>query len=47
MTEVVSTLGLNVEDDSLRETPHPVAKMYVYEILSRFDYVNFPSITID
>ena len=46
MTEVVSTLGLNLEDDSLRETPHRVAKMYVYEIFSGLDYENFPKIAM-
>ena len=30
MTDVVSTLGLDLEDDSLAETPHRIAKMYVY-----------------
>ncbi|MGB0732783.1 MAG: GTP cyclohydrolase I FolE, partial [Pontibacterium sp.] len=29
MTEVVSTLGLDLTDDSLEETPHRIAKMYV------------------
>ncbi|WP_415885465.1 GTP cyclohydrolase I FolE [Neptuniibacter sp. QD37_6] len=46
MTEVASTLGLNLEDDSLRETPHRVAKMYVYEIFSGLDYENFPAIAM-
>ncbi|WP_415892251.1 GTP cyclohydrolase I FolE [Neptuniibacter sp. PT8_73] len=46
MTEVASTLGLNLEDDSLRETPHRVAKMYVYEIFSGLDYQNFPAIAM-
>lgn len=46
MTEVASTLGLNLEDDSLRETPHRVAKMYVYEIFSGLDYDNFPAIAM-
>ncbi len=46
MTEVVSTLGLNLDDDSLRETPHRVAKMYVYEIFSGLDYENFPQIAM-
>ena len=46
MTEVVSTLGLNLEDDSLTETPHRVAKMYVYELFSGLDYENFPAITM-
>lgn len=46
MTEVASTLGLDLDDDSLRETPHRVAKMYVYEIFSGLDYENFPSIAM-
>ncbi|EAR60707.1 GTP cyclohydrolase I FolE [Neptuniibacter caesariensis] len=46
MTEVVSTLGLNLEDDSLTETPHRVAKMYVYELFSGLDYENFPTIAM-
>lgn len=46
MTEVVGTLGLNLEDDSLEETPHRIAKMYVYEIFSGLDYANFPSIAM-
>jgi len=46
MTEVAGTLGLNLEDDSLRETPHRVAKMYVYEIFSGLDYENFPAIAM-
>lgn len=46
MTDVVETLGLNLEDDSLQETPHRVAKMYVYEIFSGLDYENFPAIAM-
>lgn len=46
MTEVVGTLGLNLEDDSLEETPHRIAKMYVYEIFSGLDYENFPQIAM-
>ena len=45
MTEVVSTLGLDLTDDSLAETPHRIAKMYVNEIFSGLDYANFPKIT--
>ncbi|AZG37337.1 GTP cyclohydrolase I FolE [Shewanella psychromarinicola] len=45
MTEVVSTLGLDLSDDSLAETPHRIAKMYVNEIFSGLDYANFPKIT--
>ena len=32
MAEVVETLGLDLRDDSLMETPHRIAKMYVDEI---------------
>jgi GTP cyclohydrolase I len=45
MTEVVTTLGLDLSDDSLHETPHRIAKMYVHEIFSGLDYRNFPKIT--
>jgi GTP cyclohydrolase I len=44
MVEVVSTLGLDLNDDSLAETPHRIAKMYVNEIFSGLDYRNFPKI---
>jgi len=46
MTEVVETLGLDLGDDSLMETPHRIAKMYVDEIFSGLDYGNFPSISV-
>lgn len=46
MTEVMGTLGLNLDDDSLHETPHRIAKMYVYEIFSGLDYSNFPEIAM-
>jgi len=44
MTDVVATLGLDLEDDSLAETPHRIAKMYVHEVFSGLDYEAFPSI---
>ncbi|MBE8564606.1 GTP cyclohydrolase I FolE [Vibrio sp. OPT20] len=46
LTEVVSTLGLDITDDSLAETPHRIAKMYVHEIFSGLDYDNFPKISV-
>ena len=46
MTEVVTTLGLDLSDDSLRETPHRIAKMYVDEIFGGLDYANFPKIAL-
>ena len=45
MTEVVETLGLDLRDDSLQETPHRIAKMYVDELFSGLDYRDFPKIT--
>lgn len=46
LTEVVATLGLDLNDDSLSETPHRIAKMYVNEIFSGLDYANFPKISV-
>ena len=46
MTEVVSALGLDLNDDSLEETPHRIAKMYVDEIFSGLDYAKFPKISL-
>ena len=44
--EITLALGLDLLDDSLRETPHRVAKMFVDEIFSGLDYQNFPKITL-
>lgn len=44
-TDIVTTLGLDLSDDSLSETPHRLAKMYVNEIFSGLDYQSFPKIT--
>lgn len=45
MADVVQTLGLDLSDDSLAETPHRIAKMYVDEIFSGLDYQHFPKVT--
>ena len=45
-TDIAKTLGLDLNDDSLCETPHRIAKMYVDEIFSGLDYFNFPKITV-
>ncbi|MCM2679049.1 GTP cyclohydrolase I FolE [Echinimonas agarilytica] len=45
MTQVVDALGLDLTDDSLMETPHRIAKMYVDEVFSGLDYANFPKVT--
>ncbi|USD66993.1 GTP cyclohydrolase I FolE [Vibrio sp. SCSIO 43136] len=46
LTEMVGVLGLDLTDDSLAETPHRIAKMYVNEIFSGLDYANFPKISV-
>ena len=46
MVEVVETLGLDLSDDSLAETPHRIAKMYVHEIFSGLDYQYFPKLSL-
>ncbi len=44
--DIATTLGLDLKDDSLRETPHRIAKMYVDEIFSGLNYANFPKISV-
>ncbi|MEN1727652.1 MAG: GTP cyclohydrolase I FolE [Pseudomonadota bacterium] len=46
MRDVVETLGLDLTDDSLAETPHRIAKMYVREIFSGLDYAEFPKLSL-
>ncbi|PSV27393.1 MULTISPECIES: GTP cyclohydrolase I FolE [unclassified Photobacterium] len=46
MREILSLLALDLTDDSLVETPHRIAKMYVDEVFSGLDYANFPKITV-
>ena len=44
--EIASTLGLDLKDDSLIDTPKRVAKMYVNEIFWGLDYGAFPKVTV-
>lgn len=44
--EIMHILGLDLEDDSLRGTPHRVAKMYVKEIFSGLNPANKPKIAV-
>ena len=44
-TEIRQILGLDLTDDSLKETPRRVAKMYVNEIFKGLETKNFPRIT--
>ena len=43
--DIMETLGLDLSDDSLIETPKRVAKMYVNEIFWGLDYEAFPKCT--
>jgi GTP cyclohydrolase I len=43
--QIMKTLGLDMSDDSLIETPTRVAKMYVNEIFWGLDYEAFPKCT--
>lgn len=46
VTAMLTTLGMDLTDDSLIETPKRVAKMYVNELFWGLDYANFPKITV-
>jgi GTP cyclohydrolase I len=45
-TDITRTLGLDLSDDSLCDTPERIAKMYVDEIFSGLDYSTFPKISV-
>ena len=45
-TDITRTLGLDLRDDSLCDTPQRIAKMYVDEIFSGLDYSKFPKISV-
>ncbi len=44
--EIMHTLGLDLEDDSLQGTPHRVAKMYVEEVFSGLNPKNKPNVKL-
>ncbi len=44
--EIMYILGLDLENDSLKDTPQRVAKMYVHEIFSGLDSAKEPEITL-
>ena len=44
--EIMNTLGLDLRDDSLQDTPRRVAKMFVKEIFSGLNPDNKPSISL-
>jgi len=43
--EIMTTLGLDIDHDSLRRSPHRYAKMLVNELFSGLSSENFPRIT--
>lgn len=43
--ETMIALGMDLDDDSLVETPKRVAKMYCHEVFTGLDYGNFPKCT--
>lgn len=45
-TEIMNILGLDLKDDSLQQTPHRVAKMYVKELFSGLNEAHFPKMTV-
>lgn len=44
--EIMETLGLDLENDSLQDSPLRVAKMYVQEYFKGLEGKNFPRITV-
>lgn len=42
----MEALGLNLQDDSLCDTPRRVAKMYCHEVFTGLNYDNFPKCTV-
>lgn len=45
-SEIMEVLGMDLSDDSLKETPARVAKMYVDEVFYGLEAKNFPKITV-
>lgn len=43
--EIMEILGLDLSDDSLKDTPNRVARMYVEEIFSGLNPLNFPDVS--
>lgn len=43
--EIMLALGLDLKDDSLRETPKRIAKMFVHEVFKGLNPFNFPKMT--
>lgn len=46
MVSIMTLLELNLNHDSISNTPQRIAKMYVEEIFLGLDYLNFPTIAV-
>lgn len=44
--DIMTTVGLDLSDDSLAETPRRLAKLYSNEFFAGLDYDNFPTATV-
>lgn len=44
--KILEVLGLDLKDDSLKDTPRRVASMYIHELFYGLDYRNFPKSTV-
>lgn len=44
--EILETIGLDLSNNSLKESPNRIAKMYVSELFRGLDVANFPKITV-
>ncbi|MNK19507.1 GTP cyclohydrolase 1 [compost metagenome] len=44
--DIMETLGMDLSDDSLQDTPRRIAKMYVNEVFSGLEPHHFPKITV-
>lgn len=44
-TQVHKALGIDLEDDSIQDTPRRIAKLQVHESMKGLDYDNFPKMT--
>ncbi|AZZ37227.1 GTP cyclohydrolase I FolE [Bdellovibrio sp. qaytius] len=45
-SQIMNVLGLDLNDDSLRDTPKRMAKMYVNEVFGGLHAENFPAMTV-
>jgi GTP cyclohydrolase IA len=46
MKNILELLRLDINDDSLSDTPARIARMFTSEVFSGLDYANFPKTTL-